>query len=420
MKHLLLFLAFLGAFTQVHAQKPQTFTPAKPEEAGFDSRRLERLDQLLQGFVNDGIAPHVVTFVARGGKVIHHKAYGYSNLATRTPLKKDDLFRIASQTKALTTVALMILYEEGKCMPEDPISRYLPEFSQMSILDSYNPATGEIKTHPATKAITIRHLLTHTAGIPYEHPLDKLPAYEVPFYNSLQPVLLADVIKKLATRPLLHEPGEAFTYGLNTDILGRLVEVISGKPLDQFIRERVTEPLGMKDTYFYLPAEKSGRLVELYAKVSADSTLRLSDHEGNRSFAVKGAKTYFSGGAGMVGSAEDYARLCQMLLNGGEFNGKRILARKTVDMMLRNQIGELEVWDRNDHFGYGFQIFSEDSHYGDQASPSSAMWGGMYCSEFTIDPKENLILLVFTNVHPYAHYGDFVRKFRVAVYQALL
>ncbi len=232
------------------------------------------------------------------------------------------------------------------------------------------------------------------------------------------------MINKLAKRPLLRDPGtdstgSGFTYGLNTDIVGRLVEVLSGKPLDVAMRERVLEPLGMANTYFYLPDDKAGRLVELYDKASMDKPLILHPNNTYRSFAVSGAKTYFSGGAGLISTVEDYARFCQMLLNGGTFNNKRILGRKTVEMMLRNQIGTADVWDRKDKFGLGFQLITENSHYGDQATPGSFTWGGMYCSEFTIDPQEELILLIFTNVQPYAYYSDFVKKFRIAVYQAL-
>ncbi len=228
----------------------------------------------------------------------------------------------------------------------------------------------------------------------------------------------------IATRNIPRLPGTdstgaGFTYGLNIDVIGRLIEVLSGKPFDVAMRERVLEPLGMTDTYFYLPDYKASRLVELYSKTSMDDPLTLHTNEAYRNFATSGAKTFFSGGAGLVSSVEDYAKLCQMLLNGGTFNNKRILGRKTVELMLRNQVGSAEVWDRKDKFGLGFQLITDNSHYGDQATPGSYTWGGMYCSEFTIDPKEELILLIFTNVQPYAYYSDFVRKFRIAVYQAL-
>lgn len=424
-----LLLLFLLATTSLFAQPlPQSFTSAKsPADAGFSADRLKRLDSWLQELIDKDIAPNAVTFVAHRGKVVHYKAFGYSNLAKKTPLKRDDLYRIASQSKAITTVTLMTLYEEEKFLLDDPISKYIPAFKNPKVLVSYDkkdPVGGKYETRPAKSEITIRQLLSHNAGLPYEHPLDQRPEFKVPFFNSTAPDKLEDVINKLATRPLLRDPGTdstgaGFTYGLNIDVLGRLIEILSGKPFDIAMRERVLDPLGMTDTYFYLPANKASRLVELYSKSAMDKPLTVHTNEAYRNFATSGAKTFFSGGAGLVSSVEDYAKLCQMLLNGGSFNNKRILSRKTVEMMLRNQIGAAEVWDRKDKFGLGFQLITENSHYGDQASPGSFTWGGMYCSEFTIDPKEELILLIFTNVHPYAYYGDFVKKFRIAVYQAL-
>ena len=397
-----------------------TFTPAKTiAETGFSAERLGRLDALLQGFVDKGIAPNIATFIARNGKIVQYKAYGFSNLEKKTPLKRDDIFRIASQSKALVTTALMTLFEEGKFMLDEPISAYIPAFKQPRVLVSHDKAAGTFETRPAKSEITIRQLLSHNAGIPYEHPLDQLPQFKVPFYNSIAPDKLEDVVNKLAKRPLIKDPGDGFVYGLNTDIIGRLVEILSGESLDVALRKRVLDPIGMVDTYFYLPDAKASRLVELYSKGSTTAPLSVHENLTYRTYPVTGAKTYFSGGAGLVSTVEDYAKFCQMMLNGGTFNGKRILGRKTVEQMLRNQIGEAEVWDRQDKYGLGFQLITERSHYGDQATPGSFTWGGMYCSEYTIDPKENLIMLVFTNVHPYAHYGEFVRKFRAMVYQAI-
>lgn len=398
----------------------QSFTPAKsPAEVGFSAERLKRLDALMQEFIDSGKAPNLVTFVARNGKIVQYKAYGYSNVEKKTPLKRDDIYRIASQSKAITTATLMTLFEEGKFMLDEPISKYIPAFKNPRVLVSNDKAAGTYETRPAKGEITIRQLLSHNAGIPYEHPLSYMAEFNVPFFNSTEPDKLGDVVNKLAKRPLTKDPGDGFVYGLNTDVIGRLVEILSGKSFDVAMRERVLDPLGMNDTYFYLPDNKASRLVELYSKGSADKPLAVHENQAYRTYAVAGAKTYLSGGAGLVSTVEDYAKFCQMLLNGGTFNGKRILGRKTIEMMIRNQIGGAEVWDRQDKFGLGFQLIGETSHYGDQATPGSYTWGGMYCSEYTIDPKENLIMLVFTNVHPYAHYGEVVRKFRSAVYQAL-
>lgn len=417
----LLFIFFVLSINACYSQTPQSFTVAtSPTEAGFSTERLKRIDALEQEFIDKGIAPNAVTFVARKGKIVHYKAFGFSNLESKTPLKKDDIFRIASQSKAITTVGLLMLFEEGKFFLDEPISKYIPVFKNPKVLvsvDEKDPA--KYTTRPAKSEITIRQLLSHSAGIPYEHPLDKLPEFQVPFFCSTQNDVLKDAVEKLAKRPLVADPGEKFVYGLNTDIIGRLIEVLSGMSLDEYLQKRVIQPLGMKDTHFYLPDNKANRLVELYSKASIEDKLSVHQNETYRRYATTGAKSYFSGGAGLLSTIEDYAKFCQFILNGGEFNGKRLLSRSTVAMMGRNQIGENFVWDRNDKFGLGFQIITDESHYGDNATPNSLTWGGMYCSEYTIDKEKDLILLVFTNVQPYAHYSEFVRKFRIAVYQAL-
>ncbi|MEX6686042.1 serine hydrolase domain-containing protein [Danxiaibacter flavus] len=414
-----LVLAALVAFSQNEA--PQQFSQStNPEQDGFSESRLRRIDSLMQYFVDAGIAPNAITFVARKGKIVQYKAYGYSSLEKKTPAKTDDIYRIASQTKLVVTVGLLTLFEQGKFVLDDPISKYIPEFRQPKVLVSYDTATGKYETRPAASEITIRHLLSHTAGIPYDHPLQKLdPFNSIPYFGSTKPDVLAEVVKKIAARPLIADPGEKFVYGLNTDVLGYLIEVLSKQPLDVFLKEKVLQPLGMNDTYFYLPENKARRLVELYSKNNPADKLTVNSNNDYRNFSISGARTYFSGGAGIVSTIRDYANLCQMILNKGSFNHAQILGRKTVEMMEKNQIGDLEVWDRKDKFGLGLQIITAESHYGDNASPGSLTWGGMYCSEYTIDTKEDLILLVYTNIQPFAQYGEFVKKFRNVVYQAL-
>jgi CubicO group peptidase (beta-lactamase class C family) len=404
---------------KIHAQ--QSFTKTKTaEEAGFSSERLKRLDDFMQGYIEQGLAPNALTFVAKRGKIVHSKTFGYSNLENKTPLKYDDIFRIASQSKAITTVALLTLFEEGKFLLDDPISKYIPAFKNPKVLESFDKQTLEYKTRPAKHEITVHDLLTHTAGIPYDHPLDSRPEFaKIPFFNSIEKMTLEEGINLLATRPLMADPGEQYMYGLNTDVVGRLVEVLSGVSLAECLQKRIFEPMGMKDTYFYLPDSKASRLVELYSKAKSTDILTVHANNAYRNFATTGAKTYFSGGAGLLSTIEDYAKFCQMILNGGSFNNKQILGRKTIELMTRNHLDNLNIGARNDKFSLGFEIFGENGKYGDNASVGSLMWGGMYCSEFTIDPQEQIVALVFTNVHPYAHYADFVRKFRILAYQAL-
>ena len=416
----MLFLTLCTASFVYPQSAPQAFEAVKyPGDAGFSAERLKDLDQTMQQFVDRGLAPNVVTFIAHRGKVVSYKAFGYSHLETKTAVKKDDIFRLASQSKAIATVGLLTLFEKGKFLLDDPISKYIPAFSRPRVLVGYDSLKKEWITRPAKSEITIRQLMSHTAGIPYQHPMEELQAFRIPYFNSTRADVLSDVVNRLASRPLIADPGEKFVYGLNTDILGYLIEVLSGKKLDVFLRETILDPLGMKDTYFYLPDNKHSRLVELYSKANANDPLTVHSNEDYRFYPVKGAKTYFSAGAGLVGTIEDYAKFCQMLLNYGTFNNRSILGRKTVEMMFRNQIGDLEVWERKDKFGLGLQIITAESRFGSNTSPGSLTWGGMYCSEFTIDPTENLILIIFTNVQPYAHYSDLLGKFRVGVYQAL-
>jgi CubicO group peptidase (beta-lactamase class C family) len=279
MKHcwfiVLLVLPFL-AIAQKSAP-PQKFAETiKTSTTGFSADRLKKIDQWVQQFIDSGNVPNAVIFVAKNGNVVYHKAFGYSNIEKKTPAQNNDIFRIASQTKAIASVALMTYFEEGRFLLDEPVSKYIPAFSNPVVLlayDTLHPATGKYTTRPAKSEITIRQLLAHTAGIPYGHPLDRRPEFRVPYLNSMNADILEDVINRLAKRPLMADPGKEFMYGLNTDVIGRLVEVISGKPLDAAIRERVTNPVGMNDTYFYLPKEKKERLVELYSKEKRHSLL---------------------------------------------------------------------------------------------------------------------------------------------------
>ncbi|WP_343306399.1 serine hydrolase domain-containing protein [Chitinophaga niabensis] len=411
---------FLCIVSSAFAQQQQFKQAANAAAAGFSAERLARIDSFFNAIIKEGLAPNAVTFIARNGQIVHNKAYGFSNLEKHTPAHTTDIFRIASQTKLITTIAVLMLYEEGRLLLDDPIYKYLPEFRDTKVLVKYDKETGKAETRWPRPMPTIRHLLSHSAGIPYEHPMDSLLNGRTMLgLSSLDAVTTEELVKKVAQRPLVHDPGTQFTYGYNTDVAGRIVEVVSGKSLSDFFMERIFKPLGMNDTYFYLPASKASRLVELYSKQKLESPLTLHSNISNRTFPIAGKQTLHLGGAGLVSTATDYAKVCQFILNGGTFNNVRLLSRKTVDMMGRNQIGGSHVWDRNDKFGLGFQIITDSTRYGDQASPGSLTWGGAYCSEHTIDPTEKLILLVFTNVSPYAYYGDFVRKFRVLTYQAL-
>jgi len=420
-KFLVLIYLLLPFGKVLQAQKPKaaafTFSFAtQPEEVGFSANRLGYLDSLLSHYVQTGAMPNAVTFIYRSGKVVQHKAYGYKNIASKQLLKKDDIFRIASQTKALTSVALMMLYERGKFLLDDPISMYLPEFKNPQVLVS-SSNDSPYTTRPAKSAITIRHLLSHTSGIPYGNAIYNRA--KIPSINSLGEETIGQVVKRLATLPMDHDPGEKFTYGLNTDVVGYLIEVLSGMPLDQYFQQNIFKPLGMMDSYFYLPKNKANRLVTLYSKDSMNGPLYVSKDSANQYYPIGGAQKYFSGGAGVVGPIEDYARFCVMLLNGGMFNGRQIIGRKTIDLMTINQIGDLEVWDTGDKFGLGFQIFTPKGLAHLPGSVGAFKWGGAYSTDYIIDPTENMVMLIYTNVLPFAN-PDINKRFRVMVYQALM
>ncbi|SFE85143.1 serine hydrolase domain-containing protein [Thermoflexibacter ruber] len=424
MRKQLLFLATwifsLLLLGESHAQsstKPQQLILAKsPESVGVSSAQLQKAEaMLLQKIANKKIAG-AVALIARKGQIVYHKALGMNDIENNKPMKTDNIFRIMSMSKAVTSVAIMMLYEEGKFMLDDPISKFIPEFKNPKILVEVNKKDSSYAAKSASKEITIRHLLTHTAGIPYENEV--YAKNKIPRFYSTENIKLSEVIPKLAKLPILHEPGEQFTYGLNTDILGYLVEVISGKTLAQFFQERIFEPLGMTDTYFFLPESKYDRLVAVYEEVGEKEGITRKPTSHWTEYPISGAKTYFSGGAGLSSTAMDYAKLCQMLLNGGTFNNKRILGRKTVELMTTNQIGNLEVWDRGNKFGLGFEIVSEKGHAKIPSSVGAFEWGGMYYTHYWIDPKEDLVGVVLFQVFPTKGWG-IENQFKAMIYQAL-
>src|SRR5687768_6779402 len=423
MRSAILFLFAICFFTQISFS--QLLKEANPELAGMSSERLKRIDKTLQEYVEKKWIAGGSAIIARDGKIVYYKALGYDDIENKTSLKRDAIFRIASQTKAITSVAVMMLYEEGKFLLKDPVSKYIPEFKNQQVLDKFNPADSTYTTVPAKRDITIHDLLTHTSGIGYAQ-IGSKEATAIYAKNGIVggigvgQIILGDKMKKLGSLPLLHQPGEQWTYGLNTDLLGYLVEVISGMSLDDFFRKKIFEPLGMKDTYFYLPKEKYNRLVTLYTEDSLKQVIKAA-----ASFDIKGdfttnypatAGTYFSGGGGLSSTALDYAIFMQMLLNGGEYNGKRILSRSSVNMMTVSQYDKLN-WPEN-KMGLGFSLSTEKSLAVSPLSPGTFAWGGMFSSSYWIDPKEKIVAQLFLNQYPQSH-GEIHDKFKVLVYQAL-
>jgi len=398
-----------------------------PVTVKVSRERLKRIDQLIQGQIDSGLIKGAVAFVARDGKVIYNKAFGIDDDNLNTPMKTDAIFRIASQTKAITSVAVMILFEEGKFFLDDPVSKYIPAFGDVQVVDKFDKKDTSYTTKPANRLITIRDLLTHTSGIGY--PLignDTMRAIyakaAIPLGMVVDPMLLKEGMIKLAKQPLAHQPGERFTYGLNTDVLGYLVEVVSKMSLDQFLNERLFKPLGMDDTYFYLPSSKYPRLITTY--ITDENNKLRKWKNGDWPFLdmnfPKARGTYFSGGAGLCSTIKDYAIFLQMLLNGGQYNGRRILSRHTVEMMTSNQIGNIQWIDPrfySDRFGLGFAITTKDGQTRIGQSEGSFEWAGAINTFYWVDPKEKLVCLLFMQQIPFS--WSWSDKYKVAVYQAL-
>ena len=398
---------------------------ASPGSVGMSAERLARIDNLVKEYVDKKWIAGASVLVARDGKIVYYKGLGYDDIDKKTPMKKDAICRIASQTKAITSAAVMILYEEGKILLNDPVSKYIPEFKNPKVLDKFNPVDTTYTTIPAKREITIRDLLTHTSGIAYAQIGSK--ESNAIYYKAgvvggigVDKIVLGDKMKILGGLPLMHQPGEKWTYGLNTDLLGYLIEVVSGMSLDEFFRKKIFEPLGMKDTYFYLPREKRNRLATLYTEDSTKHIIKDGEtYELNGTIYVNYPDmegTYYSGGGGLSSTAYDYSIFMQMLLNKGEYNGKRILSRSSIRMMTSNQIGDIDFGD--DKFGLGFGIVTEKGAAKTPVSPGTFSWGGMFSSSYWIDPKEKIIAQFFLQQFPNSH-GEIHEKFKALVYQAI-
>lgn len=398
----------------------QTLSIGTPKENGFSTERLQRVDNLINDHLSKGQIPGAVVLIARNGKIVYHKAFGYSDLENKVALNKNDIFRIASQTKAITSLAVMMLFEEGKFLLDEPVSRYIPEFKNPRVLANLNWSDTTYTTIPAKSEITIRQLLTHTSGIDYASIGSQefkaiYSKAKVPSGIGSANMLLADKMKVLGGLPLKHHPGEQFTYGLNTDVLGYLVEVLSGQSLEQFFKTRIFQPLGMNDTYFYLPKEKHSRLVYLY-QTKGGKLLKMEapTYDGSNPQYPTLAGTYFSGGAGLSSTVEDYAKFLQLFLNKGEYNGVRLLSRKTVELMLTNQTAP----PITNQFGLAFGLETATNDYQSIYTLGSFSWGGAFNTHYWADPKEKLVAMIFTNMYasPVWNIGE---KFKLAVYQAI-
>jgi CubicO group peptidase (beta-lactamase class C family) len=426
MKKLALLLILFSIAIQLPLSGQKITTAAKPEDAGFSSERLKKLDAAMEDWLAKGWAPGFTALVIRNGKIAYYKSVGYDNMQLKTQLKSEAIYRIASQTKAITSVAIMMLFDEGKLLLDDPVSKYIPAFKKQVVLDKFNEADTTYTTVPAKKEVTIRELLTHTSGIGYAQigSRESNAIYAKARLTSGVGVdndTLLSAMNRLAALPLMHQPGERWTYGLNTDLLGALVEVISGMSLDDYFRTKIFQPLGMNDTYFQVPAQKAQRLVKLYKEEAGnkyvESMEMVLNNKVDGNYPLK-PQNYFSGGAGLSSSIMDYGIFLQMLLNGGVYDGKRLLGSNTVRMMTTNQIRSIAFGGR-DRFGLGFQLVTDSSAGQSPANAGTFSWGGAFATSYWVDPQEKMVLLFYRQLWGTTH-GDVVGKFRALVYQALL
>ncbi|MFZ1133136.1 MAG: serine hydrolase domain-containing protein [Terriglobales bacterium] len=406
------------------AAMSQEVPVVKPESVGLSSERLERISTAVQRSIDDKRIAGGVTLVARRGHVAWLKAQGMSDREAGKAMRPDTMFRICSMSKPITSVAVMMLYEEGHFLLEDPVSKFLPEFKNPKVL--VKPASGEPYTIPATHEITIRDLLRHTSGLTYQWNTDLGAIYrDANVASGLLPYdgTIADSTRRIAGLPLLFNPGEKYEYSLGLDVLGRLVEVVSGKPLDEFFRTRIFEPLGMKDSYFYPPDNKLDRLATAYTYYDGkglnpfpDTPITEGAFTYSADYPTRGPKKLFSGGAGLVSTAADYARFCQMMLDAGKVGNTRLLSRKSVELMTQDQLGKLNPeWG----FGLGFGIEGVKAPLSEIGSAGQYGWGGFFYTLFSIDPKEQMIVIFMGQLHPD---GDLTlnRQVHELAYQAII
>lgn len=423
-------IALLVSAVPAHTAEPQrprdVSAPVvwQASAAGLSNERVARIGRTMQRYVDEGRIAGTVTWLMRRDKVVHFEARGFADLESRTPMRLDTIFRIASMSKAATSIAAMMLIEEGELSLETPVSKFFPGFKKTTV--ALRPPAGAVADSPVTvvpakREINIRDLLTHTAGIGYGGG----PGAQAWKAAGIQGWYFADrdepvaaVVERMASLPFDAQPGEAFVYGYGTDILGAVIEKVSGKALDVFLRERIFEPLRMVDTSFFLPVEKRARLATVYTS-KEDGTLVRAPEAGMvaQGAYIDGPRRCFAGGAGLLSTASDFSRLVRMLANRGSLDGVRILAPKTVALMSSNFVGSLYNEGRTG-FGLGFEVVEHMGRSGRYGSPGAFGWGGAYYTSYWIDPEEDMVGLYFSQLVPYAGV-DLLNKFRTMAYAAV-
>ena len=384
------------------AQSPSTDLPiARPETVGVSSKRLDRVKAYIQDYIDTNQIAGAVTLIGRKGKVVHYEAQGWRYKEENQPMAKDTIFTLMSMTKPIVSTALMMLWEDGRFMLDDPISKWLPAYADKMVLE-------DGKLVKPRRPVTVRHVLTHTSGLTLTPPKptssgtpEGTPAPTTTAPEQTRAKSLAELIDRAAPYPLSFHPGENWQYGDSTDYVAILVEKISGMPLDAFVRTRILEPLGMRDTHYNVPREKVNRTAAVYRPDEKGKIQLLRKPEFRE-------PTFGRGVAGLNGTAADYFKFAQMLLNGGEYNGQRLLGRMTVDMMLSNHIGAgKRVYVRGDGYGFGLggAVLTDPAKAPDALSIGTWTWGGAYGTIFWIDPVEELIPIMLIQITPYTHFN---------------
>ncbi len=397
----------------------QELQRVKPESVGMSSQKLNELSSTLDAYARNGRVAGGVAMVLRRGKVAYVHPFGSRDREARSPMNEDAIFRIASQSKAITSVAIMILQEDGKLLLNDPVGKYIPEFANTTVAAPKQGGGYDIVK--SKRPITIRDLLTHTAGIGYGGGpgKDKWEAAGITgWYFADRDEPIGETVKRMASLPMDAQPGTAFVYGYNTDILGVVIERASGMPLDQFLTTRILAPLDMKDTSFYLPPTKAGRLTAVYSLTNGKLERAPDAGRVGQGAYLTGPRKSFSGGAGLLSTARDYGRFLQMLANGGQLGGKRILSRKSVELMTVDHLRGIP-FDAGEGFGLGFSIVKDVGAYGSLSSVGEFGWGGAYHTNYWVDPKEQMVVLYFTQLIPAAGIDD-TAKLRAMVYASIV
>lgn len=387
-----------------------------------DQKMIAAVDEVMERQIELGRIAGGVVMISRGDSIITEKAWGWKNREEEEAMETHHLFRIASMTKVITSTAILQLYEDDKLSLDDSVEMYIPEFDDSVVLTEFNEEIGEYETRPASRDITIHDLLTHTSGIAYGFTSSTFSTIfsnaGVPDLGTEGELTIGESMATLGDLPLAHDPGERFTYGLNTDVLGRVVEVASGQTLADYFSTHIFEPLNLDDIGFYHPGREED-LTRLYT--IEDSTLVVYPEEDygmiTPNFPVSGAMTYYSGGAGLTSSTSDYLTFLSALHNDGAFNGARILEEETVDLMTENQIGALDL--NGNKFGYGLMITTEEGYEEGKRSVGSLSWGGVFQSTYWMDPKYDMVVVLMTQVLPTIGQGEFYNSFERAVYKAV-